>query len=82
MAGNTVDNTVDSIMLRLDLIQMVEGAEMPRHRSMITDNVEDACRRLAWGDTIYMPVDGDSLVEVRRRMMVYMAATKENADDE
>lgn len=73
---------VSSIMLRLDLTAMFEGAVMLRHSSVVVDDVDDACRRLEGGEAIYLRLQGDNLTRVREHMAAMYTATKEMACDD
>lgn len=71
--------TVDSIMLQLGLTGMFEGGRMPRPAAAVVADVQDACRRLEAGETVYLSLAGDNLVRVRTHMDVLYAG--EMSDD-
>lgn len=75
-------SAVSSIMLRLDLTRLHEGATMLRHRSVVVEDVGEACRLLETGETIYLRLLGDELARVRERMAAYLAATQETPGDD
>lgn len=75
-------SAVSSIMLRLDLTALYEGATMLRQRSVVVVDVSEACRLLEAGETIYLRLLGDELARVRERIAAYLAATQETSGDD
>lgn len=59
---------VNSIMLQLGLTGMFEGGRMPRPADQVVCDVQEACRRLEDGETVYLSLAGDNLERVRGHM--------------
>jgi hypothetical protein len=55
---------------------------MLRQRSVVVEDVSEACRLLEGGETVYLRLLGDELARVRERMAAYLAATQETSGDD